>query len=217
MTNFWLENPNILLNKNYISEIWPNNDFDLARKLNAITRIIIIMAILGYFLTKSIYIPVSAIVSLLVLVIIYKSKKQTKTQTKEGFLSNSNNPVNPVNGLKKILEKEFTMPTKKNPVMNVLMNEYKENPKRKPAAPAYNQEVEEEINNKTKKQDERLFKNLGDNLSFENSMRSFYAMPNTQIPNNQKEFAEFCYGNMPSCKEGDSLQCSKNNALFRTT
>ena len=216
MTNFWLENPNILLNKNYITEIWPNNDFDLARKLNSITRIIVIMAILGYFLTKSIYIPVSAIVSLLVLVIIYKSKNQTKAQTKEGFLSNSNQPEQG-SELKKILEKEFTMPTKKNPVMNVLMNEYKENPKRKPAAPAYNQEVNEEIKNKAKKQDERLFKNLGDNISFENSMRSFYAMPNTQIPNNQKDFAEFCYGNMPSCKDGDSLQCSKNNALFRTT
>ena len=36
-------------------------------------------------------------------------------------------------------------------------------------------------------------------------------------PNNQKDFAMFCYGNMPSCKDGDSLQCSKNNALFRTT
>ena len=55
MTNFWLENPNVLLNKNYITEIWPNSNFDLARKLNAITRIIIIMAILGYFLTKSSY------------------------------------------------------------------------------------------------------------------------------------------------------------------
>ena len=88
MTNFWLENPNILLNKNYITEIWPDNDFNLARKLNAITRIIIIMAILGYFLTKSIYIPVSAVVSLIVLVIIYKSKSVTKSQTKEGFLSN---------------------------------------------------------------------------------------------------------------------------------
>ena len=74
MTNFWLENPNVLLNKNYITEIWPNSDFDLARKLNAITRIIIIMAILGYFLTKSPYIPISAVVSLIVLVIIYKSK-----------------------------------------------------------------------------------------------------------------------------------------------
>ena len=213
MTNFWLENPNILLNKNYLTEIWPNNDFDLARKLNAITRIIIIMAILGYFLTKSIYIPVSAVVSLLVLVIIYKSKKETKAQTKEGFLSNSVQK----NELNKILEKEFTMPTKKNPVMNVLMNEYKENPKRKPAAPSYNNEVRAEINDNVKSEDKRLFKNLGDNLSFENSMRNFYAMPNTQIPNNQKEFAEFCYGNMPSCKEGDALQCSKNNALFRTT
>ena len=213
MTNFWLENPNILLNKNYLTEIWPNNDFDLARKLNAITRIIVIMAILGYFLTKSIYIPVSAIVSLVVLVIIYKSKKETKAQTKEGFLSNSVQK----NELNKILEKEFTMPTKKNSVMNVLMNEYKENPKRKPAAPSYNNEVQAEINDNVKSQDKRLFKNLGDNLSFESSMRNFYAMPNTQIPNNQKEFAEFCYGNMPSCKEGNSLQCSKNNALFRTT
>ena len=213
MTNFWLENPNILLNKNYLTEIWPNNDFDLARKLNAITRIIVIMAILGYFLTKSIYIPVSAIVSLVVLVIIYKSKKETKAQTKEGFLSNSVQK----NELNKILEKEFTMPTKKNPVMNVLMNEYKENPKRKPAAPSYNNEVQAEINDNVKSQDKRLFKNLGDNLSFESSMRNFYAMPNTQIPNNQKEFAEFCYGNMPSCKEGDALQCSKNNARFRTT
>ena len=213
MTNFWLENPNILLNKNYLTEIWPNNDFDLARKLNAITRIIIIMAILGYFLTKSIYIPVSAIVSLVVLVIIYKSKKETKAQTKEGFLSNSVQK----NELNKILEKEFTMPTKKNPVMNVLMTEYSENPQRKAAAPAYNEVVEEEINEMAQRKDNKLFKNLGDNLSFEHSMRNFYAMPNTKIPNNQKDFAMFCYGNMPSCKDGDALQCSKNNALFRTT
>ena len=101
--------------------------------------------------------------------------------------------------------------------MNVLMNEYKENPKRKPAAPAYNELVQEKINTEAQTRNKRLYKNLGDNLSFENSMRNFYAMPNTQIPNNQKDFAMFCYGNMPSCKDGDSLQCSKNNATFRTT
>ena len=32
MVSFWLDNPNILLNKNYIVELWPNNDFDLERK-----------------------------------------------------------------------------------------------------------------------------------------------------------------------------------------
>ena len=214
MVSFWLENPNALLNKNYITEVWPNSDFDLGRKLNAITRLIIILAILGYFLTKSLYIPVSAFVSLIVLVIIYKSK--SKETQKEGFNLGFHS-IHPNKELGQILEKEFTMPTKKNPVMNVLMNEYKESPNRKPAAPAYNDEVHEEINEKAKTQDKRLYKNLGDNLSFENSMRNFYAMPNTQIPNNQKDFALFCYGNMPSCKDGDALQCSKNNALFRTT
>ena len=214
MVSFWLENPNALLNKNYITEVWPNSDFNLGRKLNAITRLIIILAILGYFLTKSLYIPVSAFVSLIVLVIIYKSK--SKETQKEGF-NLGFNTIQPNKDLEQILQKEFTMPTKKNPFMNVLMNEYKESPNRKPAAPAYNDEVHEEINEKAKTQDKRLYKNLGDNLSFENSMRNFYAMPNTQIPNNQKDFALFCYGNMPSCKDGDALQCSKNHALFRTT
>ena len=213
MVSFWLENPNVLLNKNYITEIWPSSDFDLGRKLNAITRLIIILAILGYFLTKSVYIPVSAFVSLIVLVIIFKNKG--KSHKKEGFKVGFSTQKE--RGLEKILEKEFTMPTKKNPVMNVLMSEYKENPQRKPAAPAYNDEIHEEINDSAQKQDKRLFKNLGDNLSFENSMRNFYAMPNTQIPNNQKDFALFCYGNMPSCKEGNELQCSKNNALLRTS
>ena len=40
-------------------------------------------------------------------------------------------------------------------------------------------------------------------------MRNFHSMPNTTIPNNQKGFAEFCYGNMQSCKDGDSEQCNK--------
>ena len=56
MVSFWLQNPNALLNKNYITEIWPNSDFDLARKLNAITRLIMILAILGY-LSSTIPIP----------------------------------------------------------------------------------------------------------------------------------------------------------------
>ena len=46
MTSFWLNDPNILLNKKYITEIWPNSDYDLARKLNAVTRIILLLTIL---------------------------------------------------------------------------------------------------------------------------------------------------------------------------
>lgn len=212
MVNFWLNEPNILLNKNHITEFWPNNEYDLARKLNAITRTIIILTILGYFLTKSIKIVVSAVVGLIVLIIIYKSKA-AKLKNKESFV----NMKQKRDLVTQVLEKEFTTPTKKNPVMNVLLNEYKDNPRRKPAAPAYNEEVAQEISEKAKTLDPKLYKNLGDNLTFEHSMRNFYAMPNTSIPNNQKEFAMFCYGNMPSCKEGDALQCTKNNVSLRTS
>lgn len=208
MPQFWLENPNVLLNKNYISEIWPRSDFGLAQKLNAITRIIILFSVLGYYLTKSMYIPISALVSIVVIVIIYKTKRVNKIN--EAFTN-----IKKTQKLSSVLEKEFTMPTKKNPIMNVMMNDFKDNPKKRPAAPSYNKQVLEKINNSAKNNNSKLYKNLGDSLAFEHSMRNFYTMPNSTIPNNQKDFALFCYGNMPSCKDGDYLHCSKNNSRLR--
>ena len=125
----------------------------------------------------------------------------------------------------KALENNFTKPTMKNPLMNVSLPEISDDPQRKSAAPAFNPIVEKEINASTKRQiramhkdqpdiDEKLFKDLGDNFNFEQSMRPFYATPNTQVPNDQKSFAEFCYGNMPSCKEGNDFACMQNNERY---
>ena len=207
-TSFWLDNPNVLLNKNQITEIWPQDNFDLARKLNAITRLILILAILGFLFTKSSYIIVSAAVSIVVLIMIHKSKSHSK----EG-MENLDIKINKEE-FEELLNEEFTMPTKKNPFMNVLINEYKDNPERKPAAPIYNEEVLDDATKKSRS-DEKLYKNLGDNLTFQNSLRNFYSTPNTNIPNNQKEFAEFCYGNMASCKEGDEFMCEKNSGSIQ--
>ena len=97
--------------------------------------------------------------------------------------------------------------------MNVLLTDIVDNPKRPPAAPAYEPPIEKAINNST--MDPRLFLDLGDNFQFDRSMRNFYAMPNTKVCSDQKAFGEFCYGNMPSCKEGNEFQCGKNNARHR--
>jgi hypothetical protein len=43
-------------------------------------------------------------------------------------------------------------------------------------------------------------------------MRQFYSTANTRVPNNQKAFAQFCYGNMASCKDGDVEMCFRNSA-----
>ncbi len=79
MTNtFWLNDPTILFNKEYITELWPTEKLSLAAKLNAITRTVIILGILGYLVTRSFKIPISAAVTLIILIIIYKTQKNRK-------------------------------------------------------------------------------------------------------------------------------------------
>jgi hypothetical protein len=136
----------------------------------------------------------------------------------------------PING-------DFVAPTVTNPLMNVLLPEIQDSPNRSGAMPAFNPQVESNINetakqyissnfdasnrdvigsesnNETENRDiyNKLFSNLGDNFEFDQSMRSFYATANTRVNNDQRAFAEFCYGDMVSCKEGDEFACSRNN------
>ena len=114
----------------------------------------------------------------------------------------------------------FQQPTSTNPFSNVLVSDIKYNPDKKAALPAYDQIIEDEINNKVKDSiqelnpdlpniKDKLFKDLGEEMAFEQSMRQFYSNPSTTIPNDQTAFANFCYGNMTSCKEGNSFACGK--------
>lgn len=123
----------------------------------------------------------------------------------------------------KAMESQFTKPTPTNPLMNVALPEITDNPTRKAAAPSYNPVVEKQINRAVKDQiitmhcdqpdiEDKLFKDLGDNFDFEQSMRPFYATANTKLPNDQDAFAQFCYGDMISCKEGNDFACLKGNS-----
>uniref|UniRef100_A0A6C0C6M9 Minor capsid protein P9 transmembrane helices domain-containing protein n=1 Tax=viral metagenome TaxID=1070528 RepID=A0A6C0C6M9_9ZZZZ len=209
---FWLNNPSILVDKNHVTEIFPSNNLNYESKINAITRMIIILSILGYFLTKSVKILLSAAMTIIIIAIIYKTQKKKRVKNninkqllKEGFTNAANYEKHKSN---------FTEPTKQNPLMNVLLPEINDNPDRKPAAPSFNRNVERKINEKTIGPDSRLFLDLGDSISFEQSMRNFYSTPNTKVCNDQTSFAKFCYGDMPSCKEGNELQCTKNNQRY---
>ena len=208
---FWLNNPLILVDKNHITEIFPIGKLSYVDKLNALTRIIIILSILGYFMTKSSKILISAAVTIVVIAIIYKIQKHknakhhvNKKDLKEGFASCANYEKH---------KTRFTKPTKNNPLMNVLLPEIKYNPNRKAGAPSFNPSVEEKINESAGNvgPDPRLFLDLGDSINFEQSMQRFYTTANSRVANDQTAFAKFCYGDMPSCKEGDGLQCVKDN------
>lgn len=199
----------VLFDKEEILEFWPSNKMTLTRKMNAITRTIVLLTLIGFLFTQSAKLLITSLITIVVLVILYKTqfeKKQLEglreSAYREGFEGrNSDKFID-------VFKDNFTTPTKKNPMMNVMMTDYGDNPQRKMAAPSYNKRIAEQINDKSIKRN-KLYQDLGDNLAFEHQMRNFHSMPNTTIPNNQKGFAEFCYGNMQSCKGGDSEECNK--------
>ncbi len=214
MTNqFWLSDPTILLNKQHILELWPNRNMDKNDKLNAISRLIILLTIVGFLYTREFKMLITGLITLVVIVLVNKiqAKPIKKVVTTEAFTDGN---------LYELVKDNFSEPVKNNPLMNVMLTDIHDNPQKKPAAPTYNPVVTENINNATKKMvsdnfddptiEDRLFKDLGDNFSFDQSMRTWYATPNTQVPNDQKKFAEFCYGGMTSCKEGNEIACSRN-------
>ena len=44
-TPFWTNDPTILLNKDNITEVWPLTSMDYEQKLNAISRLVIVLTI----------------------------------------------------------------------------------------------------------------------------------------------------------------------------
>jgi hypothetical protein len=114
---------------------------------------------------------------------------------------------------------------KKNPLGNVLLTEIMDNPTRKPAPPSFNTEVYEDINVTTKKMvqslnpsikntNKQLYGDLGEQFEFDQSQWSFYSTPNTKIPNDQGAFADYLYGDMPSCRDGNAFACIQDNIRY---
>ena len=206
--SFWIDDPTILLNTKYISNILPNEYNSKNQNLNAVSRFVLLITFFGYITLKRYMIIILGLI-ILGIIVIYNSQK-------EGYINNElGSPID---------ESLSTI----NPLGNTLMNDYKYNTHKKDSIgklqlPAnktygktpsyeteYNETTEDNINDKTKefiyqnnsdnKDIKDLFKDDGDNMSFENQMRQFHTTPNTTIPNDQSGFLTYCYGILPSDK-----------------
>jgi hypothetical protein len=123
------------------------------------------------------------------------------------------------------IENTFDESSSTNPFSNVLIPDYEFNPDKKPAPPCFNMNVNDEILKNAKQTvielnsgqpdiADKLFRDLGEQYVFEQSLRPFYSTASTTIPNDQKAFAEFCYGSMISCKEGNPFACARNLSRY---
>ena len=238
---FWSEDPNILLKSEYMLEFFPTENMTYEQKLNAITRLIIVMTVVGFVVSQNIRLLVVSVITLtaIYLYYVYQKKEMLKKEGKkvkfENFDTSPSEPSGPpgLSGpVTAALNKTgsnidpsqvFEPPSAQNPFSNVLMSDYDYNPNRKPAAPSFNENINHDILGQAKQLvknanpdqpdiADKLFKDLGDQLYFEQSLRPFNSNPSTTIPNDQGAFADFCFGGFISAKEGNSFALARNLA-----
>lgn len=205
MTQFWIYNPNTLLEKENLTKVWPSQEENYESNLNALTRLVLIITMVGLLLHNNTRTLIVGILSLLLIVLMYFVRKYRI----ENF--SNDDTIKPFQE-----EKSYTDIKVDNPLSNVLLNEIHDTPDRGSAKPAYCESVHKEINETTKQMikqmnpthtniEKKLFRDLGDEYEFDTSMRQFFSTANTEVVNDQEGFAKFCYGNLPSRKEDNIM------------
>lgn len=231
---FWFNNPKILFDnikysKFSVTELTPNFNSSFEEKLNYVSRIVIILSIIGFILTLSIKYILFGIMTLVIIIFIYYFKKQKiierlKSKSKEGYINLNDDNINNKT-FKNVLKENFYNSNKKNPFGNVLLTEIQDKPERKAAPPSFNVDVSEDItknikdtvqylNPTIKNTNKQLYGDLWQNFELDQSNRVFYSNPNTKVVNDQGAFGKYLYGNMPSAKEGDPFSLVQDNYRY---
>lgn len=198
MASFWIHDPTVLMASDQVTQIWPNAGMSSAQKLNAITRLVIVLSLLGYALTGNSRFAFMGAATVAVVV----AYQLAQPPLKEGLETR----VDPAN---------YTMPTQTNPLMNVLLPEINAAPNRKPALP-HGPETAALVTKKVtdragKHVDPRIFRGTNNEIDTDHFMHNFYTTASTTIPNDQEGFSAFLYGDMPSGKEGDAGALANRN------
>jgi len=219
---FWSNDPTIIFNNKYITEVFPTTDMYYEQKLNSVTRLIIIISLLGYFLSGNIRIPIAGLAMIAVIFFIYKSRKYKVTRDmilQEGFKQSdgkqSDGKHKQSDSIETLKKSEYKDGTKKNPFSNVLLTQITDEPNRKAAPPSFHPEVDEDITRNVKKAvqfmnpeikntSKQLYGDLYENFELDQSNRAFFSTANTRVANDQGSFAQYLYGDMPSSKESNA-------------
>jgi hypothetical protein len=226
-TPFWASDPSILLNKNDIFQLWPCPTMTIEEKMNSVTRIVILLSLLGFLSTFSLKFIYIGAITLVCIFFFYKSGQFA--EKKESFYSRDEPQqikiTNPET-LEVNLKSEFEDISKKNPFNNVLLTQINDDPHRKAAPPSFNPDVHDNINKETKKMiqylnpgikntNKQLFGDLGERYEFDTqSQWYFYSTPNTKVCNDQGAFADFLYGYMPSARDGNAFALVQDNYRY---
>ena len=216
--NFWSNDFTILFDKNKLSHFYPTNNMSLSEILNSLVRASVYLSVclFVYKRNTNVFFIVIGTMVLTYLIYTYRPADSNNKNINSNNTATSVGSVGSVGSVEQFNNYEDNMlkprvcvtPTVDNPFMNVALSDYTNMP---------NRDVCDDIldNPHIKKQIEKnfnygLYQDVGDVWGRNNGQRQFYTMPNTSIPNKQKEFALWLYNRGPTCKEGNGYQCYAN-------
>ena len=187
----WFDKPKELFRSDKILSFWPDNKQSAADRINSSTRFILYLACILYLIKRDVRIIVLAFVAIGILFLFTKSGT-----VKEPGVS--------VKGVR-----DCQTPTSENPLANVLLSDYTDDPNRPEACwyPSVKPDVEKYLDNTVKYGPARTRSPTAKNQR-KAFARQFMTGPVSSIPGDQTAFAEWCYGKKfsPTCRN-DPKNC----------
>lgn len=176
MDNTWYNNPKVLIENPY--QFFPSKDMKRVDVVNAMARFAIYYAIIIIVLKQDLKWLAVSVVILTVSMFLGTTEKFTSVDS----------TLNPP-------ENVCQRPTKDNPFMNYTVGDLINNNNREPACQydAVKEEMRKQFRTK-------IFTDPSDIWGQFISDRNFYSTPNTNIVNDQTNFAKWCFGDSGKCK-----------------
>ena len=199
----WFRNPSHLFAKNKVLIFWPLAKQTSVERLNAATRFILYTMSILYVINRDIRVIYLGLTVIMVMASMFlaggiKEAMRPASFEEEGVRFNATTPG-----------QKCEQPTKENPMGNVLITDYTDNPKRTSACyyPTVKDKVKKLLNQGTPVDQADVYS------SRNQSFRAFYTMPSTTIPNDQGAFARAAYGPVVDkvCRS-DGGACYPNDA-----
>lgn len=178
----------------------------LAEKLNAVLRFSVYFSVIVFLVRPSlilVYLPIFVAVFTYALYAFYDHNTIRENMMHSNLGVQWDGP-----GRKSLC----VLPTKHNPMGNILVSDYVLNPNRPEACDITRRSVKRRAE---KLFADSLYRDVDDLWSLKTSSRHFYQTPIQSIPNKQTEFAEWLYKPRgKTCKEGNGQRCI--NGIYRT-
>lgn len=193
--DIWYNDLNSFFDINNLLIYFPTSDMVYIEKLNTILRLSMYISILLFAVLNDRRAFFLVMIVAIITYILYSVENNQEEYREIDY--------DRVINKEQYTEEKCTKPTMENPFMNVMMNEYQENPKRGKACDV--DQVKEYVDNYF---ENTLYRSVDDIYNKDSSTRQYYTMPNTNIPNDQEGFANWLY-KIPekTCKEGNGEKC----------